>query len=337
MYKRQFIVMMYEKNMFPVLLADMYTDNRVIMFDLLKKTNNRLLTLIQKIHLSTKVNKYISFPFKRIWINSLNKVISDSETEYHVIFIDSLFPKDKLYISYLKKIQKEFKVKYDILLLTPFNDNSKIKYYIEKLGFEYIFTFDRKDAEKNGFLFQYVPFSLSEKECGDIKYDICNFSVNTGNRLEILHDIYKDAKKHGVSLVCRITLVPKEKQLYKEGITYNKVIPYAEVIKETKKSNCILEVMKDRQSGATARYYEAVCYNKKLLTNNKDVVNLPFYNSEYIHIFEKPEDIDWDWVKERIPIDYHYDGRFSPTHLIDRIIELEEEKEGEQNAEKETP
>ena len=44
-------------------------------------------------------------------------------------------------------------------------------------------------------------------------------------------------------------------------------------------------------------------------------------------VFEKPEDIDWAWVKERIPVDYHYDGRFSPVHLIDKIIELEEEKE----------
>ena len=26
-------------------------------------------------------------------------------------------------------------------------------------------------------------------------------------------------------------------------------------------------------------------------------------------------------------MDYYYDGRFSPTHLIDKIIELEEEKD----------
>ena len=42
-----------------------------------------------------------------------------------------------------------------------------------------------------------------------------------------------------------------------------------------------------------------------------------------MHIFEKAEDIDWDWVKERIPVDYHYDGRFSPVHIIDEIEYLE--------------
>lgn len=100
------------------------------------------------------------------------------------------------------------------------------------------------------------------------------------------------------------------------------------------KSNCILEVLATGQSGATLRYYEAVCYNKKLLTNNKNIVNLPFYNPEWMHVFENTEDIDWGWVKERVPVDYHYDGRFSPIHLIDRIIELEEQKEAQSGGEK---
>ena len=81
------------------------------------------------------------------------------------------------------------------------------------------------------------------------------------------------------------------------NICYNEFIKYDVVLEETMKSNCILEMQLDVQSAATQRYYEAVCYNKKLLTNNKNVVNLPFYNPDYIHVFEKPEDIDWEWVK----------------------------------------
>ena len=327
MKKRKIIVAMYENNMFPVLLSDLYSDDRVIMFDLVKKLNNRFLSIVRKIHLSSKVNKHIKLPFKIIWVNSLESVMSDSESEYHILFIDSLFPKDKMFISYLRKLKNKRNVKYEIILENPFIDNVNIKYYMEKLGFDYIFTFDERDAQKNGFIFQLTPFSMFRGPHGKINYDMCNFSVNSGNRLDLLHDIYKKATEHGISLIYRITLVPKESQLYPNGIIYNQVMPYAEVVKETKECNCILEVMKDRQTGATARYYEAVCYNKKLLTNNKNVVNLPFYNPDYIHVFEKPEDIDWNWVKERIPVDYHYDGRFSPTHLIDKIIELEEEKE----------
>ncbi len=102
--------------------------------------------------------------------------------------------------------------------------------------------------------------------------------------------------------------------------------PYRNIIAEVKRSNCLLEVVREFQDDPSYRYYEAVCYNKKLLTNNKRIVNFPFYNPEYIHVFEKPEDIDWDWVKERIPIDYGYDGRFSPSHLFDEVIEIEKSK-----------
>lgn len=327
MKKRRFIVVLYERNMFPVLLTDLYSDDRVVMFELLKKTNNIFLKMIRSVHLSSKVNQFIKLPCKYIWTNSLESVISDLGTEYHVIFFDSLFPKDRLFISYLNQLRKKFNVKYEIQLLNPFQDNRYIEYYIKNLGFDYIFTFDGKDAELNGFIFQYVPFSVIGGLYKDIKYDICHFSVNSGNRLETLQRIYQDAVECNASMLCRITMVHTNEQRFKEGIIYNQAIPYSEVVEKTKASNCILEVMKDRQTGATARYYEAVCYNKKLLTNNKNVVNLPFYNPDYIHVFEKPEDIDWNWVKERIPVDYHYDGRFSPTHLIDKIIELEEEKE----------
>lgn len=327
---------MYETNMYPVLFSDLYSDDRVIMFDLLKKTNNRFLKLIRKIHLSSKVNRFIKLPFKCVWRNSLNSVFSDLAIEYHVIFLDALYPMDKSYISYLKKLRKKFKIKYDIFLLNPLNDNPRAKYYIKNLGFDYIFTFDSKDAKKNCFIFQYVPFSILGGQYVDINYDICNFSANIGNRLELLHNIYKKSLEYNVSSVYRITLVHKKEQKFKDGIIYNQVIPYTEVIMNTKASNCILEVMKDRQTGATARYYEAVCYNKKLLTNNKNVVNLPFYDSRYMKVFEKPEDIDWAWVKERVPVDYHYDGRFSPTHFIDKIIELEEEKERKELGQEQT-
>ena len=105
-----------------------------------------------------------------------------------------------------------------------------------------------------------------------------------------------------------------------------KAMPYPEVVAEAKKSNCLLEVVREGQTGPSFRYYEAVCYNKKLLTNNKNAVNFPFYNPEYMHVFEKPEDIDWEWVKERIPVDYGYDGRFSPSRIFDEVVGMEESK-----------
>jgi hypothetical protein len=38
-----------------------------------------------------------------------------------------------------------------------------------------------------------------------------------------------------------------------------------------------------------------------------------------MRVFKSALDIDVDWVSKRDVVDYHYDGRFSPTHLIDLI------------------
>lgn len=38
-------------------------------------------------------------------------------------------------------------------------------------------------------------------------------------------------------------------------------------------------------------------------------------------IYEKPEDIDIEWIKKEENIDFGYSGEFSPTHMVDYLIE----------------
>ena len=77
----------------------------------------------------------------------------------------------------------------------------------------------------------------------------------------------------------------------------------------------------------TLRYYEAITYNKKLITNNEMVKKLPFYNPYYMFVFCDPEDIDLAWVKRSVKVDYHYNNEFSPKELVKDIIrETQREK-----------
>lgn len=99
--------------------------------------------------------------------------------------------------------------------------------------------------------------------------------------------------------------------------------PYEEVIQSVVNTNCILEVMQDNQEGATLRYLEAVVYNKKLLTNNKSITTFPFYNPQYMKIFETVDDIDINWIKNQDVVDYGYKDEFSPKRLsadLNKII-----------------
>ena len=291
-----------------------------------------MIDFIRKAHFSGKLNSIINIPFKNIWKCALRDV-------YCVVFMGTALRSTDY--KYLSKIREQYDVKYILLLLDPWGNDvaSRVaRFFEQKMGFDYIFSFDLQDVKKYGFIYTNVPYSAVFDEVEkNIEYDIyLAANIKTKGGVKIFHEIFNYLASEGVHAHYRLVNVPETDQKYKEEIIYNRHIEYPEIIKGVKKSNCILEVLPTDQSGATLRYYEAVCYNKKLLTNNKNVVNLPFYNPDYIHVFERPEDIDWNWVKERIPVDYHYDGRFSPTHLIDKIIELEEEKEKQQNAEKET-
>lgn len=80
-----------------------------------------------------------------------------------------------------------------------------------------------------------------------------------------------------------------------------------------------MENVQPGQSGVTLRYYEAIVYNKKLLTNNKFVKRLPFYNPKFMYIYEKVEDIDIEWIKKEEMVDYKYNDEFSPVKLIEDI------------------
>ena len=113
----------------------------------------------------------------------------------------------------------------------------------------------------------------------------------------------------------------------RKGIIYIQLIDYNQILDELQKFDTVLEVVQPGQVGVTLRYYEAITYNKKLITNNEMVKKLPFYNPDYMFVFCDPEDIDLEWVKRSIKDDYHYNNEFSPKELVKDIIrETQREK-----------
>lgn len=326
--KRKFILVTPDTSWDKVVFADLLTDARVekVFNGVFLSEKSGLIRYIRKFHLSKKVNRIIELPGKQIWKCCLDSIEWDDNTIYYIIFMSPLFL--KIPVSKLEKFKKQHNVRYvcfhlDCLKLE--DTFAEIQKYQNHVGLDYTFSFDPQDSQKYDLIFNNSIYSmLADFPKEDIEYDLF-LAAYSKERLASFHAIYDQLRSHKVKAQYRIVGVSKRNQIF-EGILYNKALPYPDVLRELNKSNCILEVLYDGQSGATLRYYEAVCYNKKLLTNNKNVVNLPFYDPDYMKVFENPEDIDWNWVKERVPVDYHYDGRFSPVHLIDKIIELEDAK-----------
>lgn len=170
--------------------------------------------------------------------------------------------------------------------------------------------------------FEYFPLVYSNPIISDgfsFSPSDIYFMGNNSDRDEHLHYIYKYLTAKGVNCDFNIVGVPEERQIYKGEIEYNRNFSAEENVARTIASNCILEIMHRGMNAVTARYPEGIALNKKILTNNKNVVMEKYYNEKYIRYFEKIEDVDLEWLKTRENIDYHYNGEYSPRELINAV------------------
>ncbi len=281
---------------------------------------NKILRKFNKIHTSINLNEKFKIPFKSIWKkwDNFEKLAGKNSV---FIFTDSSIR--RMEFKDLKKLQEKGSSIYLVFLNTAVRPGAKYGAKMaQKIKFSKIYTIDSSDAKT--YKWEYTnqvyfadKINKSVKECkNDEEFDLF-FVGMAKDRLNVLHDVWQKFRKFRLKFF--ITDVDSNAQIKDSNIIYNKRISYKEVIKYIEKSNCILEVVQGVQHGLTYRIYEALCYNKKLLTNNEAVLKLPYYSEKYIQYFKNVEDINIDFVLERTCVDYHYNDEYSPRHLVDRI------------------
>ena len=252
---------------------------------------------------------YEEIPFLKIKRNKkrlLNRIVNE-QAEEKVVFIlnESLLGLNVEDLIYLKG----HGTRLILLLIDPIDapyDSAKIaKDMIKSFKFDEILTFDSNDAEKYGFKYTNCLYSKIEntrfcnKQCYDLFY-----TGNIKNRQNFIEIIERLASENNTKLKLMVL-----------GYNMRHYLPYAVMLRLLNKTNCILDITQDNQSGITLRYYEAVVYNKKLLTNNNHIKKLSFYDERFMHIYNDVNDIDWEWVKKVETIDYKYNNEFSPLKL----------------------
>lgn len=108
---------------------------------------------------------------------------------------------------------------------------------------------------------------------------------------------YNIFTKAGLRCKYYLTGVPQNKRINLPGIEYaEKFMPYSEMLYHTINSKCILEINQYEAVGYTSRFLEAVMYNKRLITDNKDVMLSKFYSSDNIMCISDILDIDPSFV-----------------------------------------
>ncbi len=264
----------------------------------------------------------------RDWgIYDFNKVKLKKDKEYYVVVESGSM--NRYEIDYFKKIKKN-NIHFLLLLLNSMSASSPtlatVKSSVLSDFWEKVYTFDKYDAEKFGW--EYIGmscFSSLPKCKSNVEEVYSAYYVGglKGNRNKLIIDTCKKLEEHGID--CKFDLYEYRNDLVSSidfplSVTINREwISYSEVLENVQKSNCIIEILQEGQRTQSTRYFEAIFYNKKLLSNNSELTKLPFYDDRYMRYFNTADDIDIDWVKSKEEVNYNYSGEFSSKKIIDRI------------------
>lgn len=238
-----------------------------------------------------------------------------------VIYFNSGF-KTEYNAEFVAKLKKKYpKYKHVLYIVDPiptfgYEENQNV---IDEM--DLVYCINEKDALERGY--RYFPLIYSkcvkeESNLSDKDYDIDLYYLGSGDdRTSKLCDIANLCETNG--LRSNLFVLSGDDKT-ENGIHFlKKPINYGENIKNINKANCLLEIMHAGYNNPTQRYAEAVVYNKKLLSDNPNIVNFDFYNSENMKIFNKFDTDVISFIKDDKKVDYGYAGEFSPVEFIGRV------------------
>lgn len=299
--------------------SDIKNVENAVFLDYVIDSKSRVLQLLHHIHFSFGINSRVQLPLQQLWKHqyAINKLGIDPKKRVCIIFTDiSACRTDVSYLKYLHELDNVTMVMVLVNVM-----ESKHKLIEKRLSyFDQVYSFDRRDCEKYSFFYYPTFYSITRKtaENDAITSDAFFVGVSKGDRHSILKKLFHDIEKSGGKAEFYLSGVGQSEK-HDEGIHYDQWLSYKDVLDRVMETNCVVEIMGKGQSGLTLRAMEAIVYNKKLLTNNESVKQLPFYESGYIQYFEDPDDINIGSIVNREAVDYGYNGEFSPIHLIEKI------------------
>ena len=314
----------YDKNMFDIMLYDIKNTDVQIMY----KNICMPITLKEKVF-GNRVQRrhpWISRGACKLCFHELDGELRKrtSTDEIHILFYNVSI---KYYsISRIKNYRKRFhNIRIDLLFIDSEKlSSSNAGYYMLKKCqslFDNVYSVSKIDAEKHNAIKVNTPYSFVP-EYADFANQSVNYDIYWGGTLkgrdELIRSLIVEFKKESIDyLIDAYTWADEQKEIIWIGMakSKNEFLPYGSMLKKTLLANVILDVVKESMP-ITLRTYEAVVYNKKLLTNNKEILNFHYYDGVNIRYFEKMDDIDFSWIKDRKRPNYNYNNEFSITSIL---------------------
>ena len=239
------------------------------------------------------LHKVLNFFFKLFFNYNLKRV----HIEKHILQrLEKLEFQDHILITRADLFNKSTIIKikkYTKNLIANFNDHVDKFPRIKKVApyFDKVFSFQKTDVERYGFNFLtnfiYIKEPIIKDSNKKVKWRVFNVS-RLDRRVDFFEKISKSLNKLKISN--RIIVVGNSK--FRKNKIHNLDhttlhIPIEEVQDLIMKSDVMLDVCRNDQSGLSFRIFESMMYRKKIITNNADILNYDFYNPNNILVVNK--------------------------------------------------
>ncbi len=311
-------------------ISDILSLPNVIYFDAFK-SENIITQLVHRVFIS-RYSHLLSRILMPLWKDKYWRGTNIDEDKNSVVILYEINPlsNKQEWIEQMRKSYPKMKFVYIFTNIIDENNTWRLNRILNKRHlYDLVLTFNRSDAEKYGLDYYEGVFSKKEIDTNllgkAVKSDVYFCGLDKG-RMKLLCELYEHLVKQGVNCVFDI-IYPQSDVILGKDVNSSGIKLHSELLKNDEmlanviNSKCILEVLVDRtQPGSSLRMCEAIVYRKKLLTDNPFVTEKHFYNDKQMLYFEKPDDIDVDFIYKTIEdADYLPEDMLSPTKLLEYI------------------
>ena len=302
--------------LFDLMFADLKDDQRVTVISSLPRHG---LDALYRLHHARSLNRRRPAPFRYIWENSRMEALVRKAAEKYgqlcLIFNNFSLP-------YFEPSQlKAWKRRYGVKLILCFIDRlssyfaAEARMYAANVSFDAIYSYYRKDAENAGYEYFDCYYSKQQLPETDERFGAYFWGSDTGRRA-LAEDIYKRLNELGISSRMGICYAQGDGP-HLEGIEYDRPKDYASIMKDIAGADVLMDIIAG-EGGVSLRYYEAVVYSKKLISNNPEIKKMRLYDPEQMLLIEKAQDIEKEFFDRKTDIK-PYEGGFSPCGWLNEL------------------
>lgn len=228
------------------------------------------------------------------------------------------------------KVLEAVKIKSKKMIAYQWDGMSRFPEVTETIDFfDEFYVFDKNDIESNSKKLSYTTNFYFD--CynnlfkNEIKYDVY-FIGSYDSRTQDLLLICSELESMGLKINVLLATSPKKHLKEYKFITYlKKSLTYYDNLEILSQSKIIIDLAhKDLHTGLSFRAFESVGYDKKMITTNKTIKSMDFYNPQNIFVFDDDRTDLIEFVKsEYISIPETIKNKYSFSNWFNYMFKIQ--------------